>query len=440
MKRIIAALLALAVLQWLSGNVAFANQVKLKAELGQSVLEVGKSGHIYLRIDLEGIAFDREEERSPVNVALVLDRSGSMRGPKLAQAKEAAIMALNRLGASDYISVVAYDHKVDVPVPSMRAANRARIEDRISSLYAGGRTALYAGTRQGIREVRKNLDEDRVNRVILLSDGLANVGPRTPRELGKLGQWAADKGISVTTIGLGLGYNEDLMSKLAYNSDGNHAFVERPGDLVKIFNSEFGDVLSVVAQDVIIDIDISVGFKPVRVLGRTADIKGNRVKLRLNQLYGSQKKYVVIELDRKSAGSEGRSPLADIDVSYRSMKSQKRERVSARPMISYSSKKSVVRASVNKAVMADVTTQVATEANEEAVSLRDAGKVEDARRLLEKNAAYLRQKADEYSSEALLDLERKNRAAAKSLTGRDWKKARKVMRAQQYKSKNQQAY
>ncbi len=439
-KKIMAALVVLALWQWASNNVAHASQVRMKAEPGQSVLETGKSGRVYLRIDLEGIPIAREEDRTPVNVALVLDRSGSMRGRKLAQAKDAAIMALNRLGASDFISVVAYDHNVDVPVAAMRATRLGRIEDRISSLRADGRTALYAGTRQGIREVRKFLDDGRVNRVILLSDGLANVGPRTPDELGALGRRAAEESISITTIGLGLGYNEDLMSKLAYNSDGNHAFVERPGDLVKVFNDEFGDVLSVVAQDVIIDIKCEIGFKPVRVLGRTADIKGDRIKLRLNQLYGAQKKYVVIELERDANSARSRSPLANVDVSYRSMKSQKRERITAQPMISYSAKKSEVTASVNKAVMTDVATQVANEANEKAVSLRDAGKVDDARKLLEKNAAYLKQKAGEYESDALNTLGKKNSDDAKSLTGQAWRKARKAMRARQYKSKVQQAY
>ena len=439
-KKLATSLLALVVLNWMGSHVANAAQVKLDAELGQSVLQLGKTGRIYLRINLEGIAIGSSEERTPVNVALVLDRSGSMRGAKLAQAKEAAIMALNRLGATDFISIVAYDHNVTVPVPATRALDHGRIEKQISALRAQGRTALYAGTKQGIREVRKFLSDRRVNRVILLSDGLANVGPKTPSELGDLGAGAAEEGVSVTTIGLGLGYNEDLMSKLAYNSDGNHAFVEHAGDLVKVFNDEFGDVLSVVAQDVIIEIQCRKGFKPVRVLGRKAKVKGDRVTLRLNQLYGAQKKYVVLELEADGLNAGDLSPLADVEVSYRSMKSQSRERVSAQPKVSYSASISDVRGSINKRVMADVTTQVANEVNEKAVSLRDAGKVDDARGMLEKNAAYLKQKASELGSSALYDLEKKNRADAKSLTGSNWKKTRKAMRARQHNLKVQQAY
>jgi len=439
-RKLLVAMVAVVVCNWLSAHVANANQVKLEAELGQSVLQLGKNGRIYLRINLEGIAIPTGEERTPVNVALVLDRSGSMRGAKLAQAKEAAIMALNRLGRSDYISVVAYDHNVTIPVPATRVTDHKSIEARIASLRAQGRTALYAGTKQGIREVRKFISDNRVNRVILLSDGLANVGPSTPAELGKLGRLAADDGVSVTTIGLGLGYNEDLMSRLAYNSDGNHAFVEKPGDLVKVFNDEFGDVLSVVAQDVIIEIKCRKGFKPVRVLGRKAEVNGDRIKLRLNQLYGSQKKYIVVELDAEAISAGGMSPLADVDVSYRSMKSQTRERVSAKPAVTYSASLEDVRGSVNKKVMADVTTQVANEVNEKAVSLRDAGKVDAARGMLEKNAVYLKQKANEYGASALFDLEKKNRDDAKSLTGAEWRKSRKAMRARQHKLKSQQAY
>ena len=121
-----------------------------------------------------------------------------------------------------------------------------------------------------------------MNRVILLSDGQANVGPKSATELGELGMSLGKEGISVTTIGLGAGYNEDLMANLAGYSDGNHAFVENAEDLVRIFNYEFGDVLSVVAQDLVIRIQLMDGVRPMRLLGRDGEILG------LNRHYPSE--------------------------------------------------------------------------------------------------------------------------------------------------------
>src|SRR5205085_8842601 len=130
-----------------------------------------------------------------------------------------------------------------------RVGDGRRLEEAICSIEAGGNTALHGGVSRGAAEIRRHLDDGHyVNRIILLSDGLANVGPSTPEELGRLGTSLMKEGISVTTIGLGLGFNEDLMTRLAQRSDGNTYFVESSADLPRIFAAELGDVLNVVAR------------------------------------------------------------------------------------------------------------------------------------------------------------------------------------------------
>src|SRR5690606_9640008 len=109
---------------------------------------------------------------------------------------------------------------VEVLVPATKVSDRATIDRGIQRLRAGGMTALFAGVVKGATEVRKFLSRDRVNRVILLSDGAANVGPASAGELGRLGTTLRKEGIAVTTVGLGLGYNEDLMVQLAQGSGG----------------------------------------------------------------------------------------------------------------------------------------------------------------------------------------------------------------------------
>lgn len=418
-----------------------AAEVKVTADLGSRVLDATAGSKVYLRLSLQAIMQQAREKRTPVNIALVMDRSGSMNGKRLQSAKEAAKMALNRLGAEDVLSLVAYNHGVDTIQPAAHLTNTRVLKDRIDRIRANGRTALYAGVMEGSRQVREFIRSDRVNRVILLSDGLANVGPATPAELAKLGQELGGDGITVTTIGLGLSYNEDLMSKLALASDGNHAFAETPDDLAKIFNSEFGDVLSVVAQDVTIQIECRDGFKPNRVLGRKATIDGDKIKLRFNQLYGAQEKYVIVELEATQAGAVGDvADVADVQVDYLDLETKQRQDVRKSVSAEFSNDKVAVRGGLNKSVMTQVTTQIANEQNEKAVTLRDKGDVAGAQKLLEANATYLREKAEAYDDKDLLALEKENRVQAKSLTEKDWAKTRKSMRYKQHKSKVQQAY
>ncbi len=259
-----------------SGAMA-GNGVKLAVEPNQSVFAAGESNKAYVRVQLEGLG---EEEpagvRPPVNVALVIDRSGSMRGPKIEQAKEAAILALSRLTPRDRVSVVAFDHNVDVVVPAGPFVDFPEMKQRISSIHPGGRTAIYAAVRQAGQSVSEAVSEGSISRVILMSDGQANVGPSSPAELEQLGRELAGQGISVSTIGLGLDYSEELMTRLAAASDGNHAFVENPEQLAGIFNKEFGDVFSVVGQDAEVEIECPEGVEPLRGMGRDMKIQGRR--------------------------------------------------------------------------------------------------------------------------------------------------------------------
>ena len=419
-----------------------ASEVTLNTELGQDSYYYKESGKTFLRLDLEGIR-NSEGERPPVNIAIVIDRSGSMNGEKIEQAKEAAIMAVERLGRDDLVSVITYSDTAEVLIPPTYVKSVAPFRHKIRTIRPSGRTALYAGTKRGVDEIVEYLDENKVNRVILLSDGLANIGPSRPSDLEKLGQKAAEQGISITTIGLGLGFNEDLMTRLAYASDGNHAFVRHERDLVDIFNKEFGDVLSVIAQDVEIIIDCHIGFRPIRVLGRDAEIKGQKVHLKMNQLYSAQQKQIILEVEFAATSERDEAPMADIKVDYRSLKDKKRKTVQETASLRYTKDKTAAERSLNKRVMSSVVEQIGTIRNEKAVDLRDKGKIKEAKKVLEENAAYLRQEAqglgDQYAG-ALNDLAKKNKMDSENLDEGRWAASRKEMKARQYKLKTQQSY
>lgn len=452
--RTFSSLLGLAALCGLAGPVsdARAADVTVGAELGHSVIARGVGERVYLRLSLRALAAQKRDARAPINVALVIDRSGSMSGERLAAAKKGAQVALERLGSDDIVSLVSYNHDVQVLQKAGRfGAQRDALERAITRLDASGTTALYAGVKEGGEQVKAFRSDVKVNRVVLLSDGLANVGPSTPAELADLGRALASKGISVSTIGLGLEYNEDLMQRLAGASDGNHVFVERPSDLAEIFDREFGDALSIAARDIIINIECKAGFKPTRVLGRDGEISGSRVTLKLNQLQADNERYVVVELAAPTAGTgAAEAEIASIDVDYLSLANGSRAASKASVTARFTDDAKEAEASVNKGVMSQVTEQVATENSEKAVELRDQGDVIAARKVLEENAAYLKRQKNSLSvgaaaapsaSISKLDrLEASSREAAENLEGQNWDKTRKIMRHDQHKSKVQQAY
>ncbi|MCK5850510.1 MAG: VWA domain-containing protein [Kiritimatiellae bacterium] len=422
-----------------STSVSEAKQVVLDVSMANPLLLAGKKQTTYLKVGLTGFVMDDLTKRTPVNVALVIDKSGSMSGDKIRKAREAALMAVDRLNSQDIISIVAYSDSVSVLVPATKVSDRTAIRNGINKLRSGGSTALFAGVSKGAAEVRKFLDRDRVNRVILISDGLANVGPDSPGELGDLGASLAKEGISVTTIGLGNGYNEDLMSNLASRSDGNHAFAQHSTDLARIFNHEFGDITSVVAQEINIHIKCAHGIRPVKVLGRDADISGRNVQLSLNQLYSKQEKYVMLEVEVPAGHENKTQKIASIEIAYANMETRTNDKLNSNISVRFTESDRKVAEKTDKETMSDAVLQVATEVNKKAVELRDKGQIDEAQKILRGNAVYLEAQGQTLKSKKLTKYSLFNDRAAENLE-KDWDGERKRMREEQSVNSKQRSW
>ena len=427
----------------LAVGAANAAAIDFSVSLATPVIKAGKTQTAFLKVGMTGFALPAQGERPPANVALVIDKSGSMAGDRIARAKQAATMAVHSLGANDIISVIAFDNTVEVVIPATRVTDQPLITRAIQGIQAAGGTGLFAGVSKGAAEVRKFIDKNRVNRVILLSDGLANVGPSSPAELGQLGAALGRQGISVTTIGLGTAYNEDLMTQLAGFSDGNHAFVENARDLDRIFQREFGDVASVVAQEVELTIRLKHGIRPVRILGREGEMGRDTVRLRMNQLYSQQEKYVVVEVEVPPGKAGERLDLASMDVTYLNMQSRNQDKLSRSVAVSFSESDDAVAKATDKKAMVAAVEQVANTMSKQALDLRDQGKVEEAKKLMEKNASYLSSNRQVLGKdgEGLRSMETDTRKQAESIgsgSGENWNVQRKSMREYQYRIDNQQ--
>jgi Ca-activated chloride channel family protein len=360
-------------------------EVKLKVELDRKVLPAGKTERVVLKISLEPDQVVRDEaNRAPVNLALVLDRSGSMSGEKIEQAKEAAIQAIRRLGATDRISIVAYSNHAETIVPAQSAKNTEKLVDLVRQLQASGKTALFAGVNQGAAELRKNLEGEYFNRIILLSDGLANHGPSSTEDLVRLGRALVKEDISVSTVGLGTGYNEDLMAGLAKEGQGNLYFAETSKELPGIFDAEIGDALNVVARHATLRIELEDGVRPIRLIGRQGAILENHVEIEINQLYGGQEKFALLEVEVPAGKAKEKKNLARIVAKFKA--AENGLVISRKTTVScaFSEREKEVTASINeKVVVAYVDNEVA-QAKDAAIALADEGRHEDAVKKLKK--------------------------------------------------------
>ncbi len=392
----------------------------------------------YLRIGL----LDRYpliENKVLANVTMIIDKSASMQGKKMACAKEATALIIDQLRQGDVIAIVTYDHHADILLPARAVTEDTNcLKTSLQQLSVGGQTALFNGIEMGVREIRKFWDRHRVNRLILLSDGLANVGPRSPEEFSELVNTLNQKNIAMTTIGLGLGYNEDLMTQLAYQSDGNHAFAEQGVNLISIFNNEFQEICAVTAQEVNITIICMEGVRPLRVWGRDAQIQGTKVSVKLNQLYSEQEKYILLELEVAAFPINPEVVLAGVAVVYRNMSTQLTERISCKIVASFTD--SLKGHAANALVMSAVAEQLAAEKNNLAIQLRDQGKIAEAQQILWDNARCLAEESVQYRSRTLQNLHQNSLLAAQHLDSQNWQRQRKLMREQLYKITHQQKY
>jgi Ca-activated chloride channel homolog len=436
---IYAGLLLCLAFSWPSA-VRAANSVGVRVDIDRGILPAGSPQKAIIKITLDPPPAPKKSDRPAVNLALVLDRSGSMAGEKLERAKEAAIAALRSLSGDDIFSLVIYDHNVETIVPAQSARNVEWIEARIRQIYAGGNTALFGGVSQGASEVRKHLNRGYVNRIILLSDGQANVGPSSPDDLGRLGISLLKEDISVSTVGVGMDYNEDLMTRLSQNSDGNSYFVESSRDLTNIFTAELGDVLNVVARQVRVIIECPDNVRPITIIGREGRILGHNVELYLNQLYGGKQKYALVEVE-VAGGKEGESrDLAYAHISYENSISKKNETVTGKAVAQFSRDQNAVNRSANSAVVKEYQLNMTVKAQEDAIALSDKGQNEEAAKTLQGSAAKLKDYGLKNNDSAMIQKATEMEKKAEEIqTEGMTNKQRKVLRTDSYQIKNQQS-
>ncbi|MDR3322326.1 MAG: VWA domain-containing protein [Synergistaceae bacterium] len=389
---------AIAIAAFLSTSHGASASLVLNVDADTPVIQAGKGGSVVVRVLVRPDAEERPDTaprgRAPLAVALVLDKSGSMASDrKMENAKTGAIEALEVLGERDIAALVVYDGGARTLVGPRHVAGKGFDVFRraISGISPGGGTALYNGVELAAEELKPFVREGYAPRVVLLSDGMANVGPSSTKELASLGRALAEREMTITTIGLGLDYNEDLMTALAAESGGNSYFAKNAESLPGIFARDMEDAVELTARRVNVTLICDGEVLPARTVGRAGTRSGSSISSYIDNVYGSEK-YALFEIEipaqlvqaEKSSLKAARVKLEYVDALTG------KDVVAETPLeLSISKNASDVEKNRNAEVVAQTAIARNAEVRDEVVRLSDAGRAAEASSLLRKQTEYL---------------------------------------------------
>lgn len=237
--------------------------------------------------------------RHPVDLSLVMDTSGSMGSSgKMDQARRAALALTDALGADDRLALVTFESTATTRLPLSGAA-REKASGLIRGLRPGTGTNLSEGLTQGLGQLT---DVERVRKVILMTDGQANEGVTSPDALTRM---ARHEGVTVSALGMGLDYNEELLAKIADAGGGMYEFVDSRTDLAGLYAAELHRSATQVAQGTALHLTFGPGAHPLRVYAWDASVQGQSADLAIGSLSAGQVRTVVVQVAVDSGAEPG---------------------------------------------------------------------------------------------------------------------------------------
>ncbi len=370
--------------------------VSVNASLSHGTLPNYASSEVYASIKLTGSDFV-SEDRAPLNVALVMDRSSSMAGEKIRQSRLAALALLEQLGPDDRLSVISYGSDVTLEISSraVTAKNRPLLEDAIKGIQSSGMTNLSGGLEQGCEMVADSLSKSSVNRVILMSDGKANRGVTEPLSLAGIAGECLENGVSVTTIGLGLNYNEDVMTQMAMAGAGNYHFIDDEKAMARVFEQEATGLSATVARNAKLVVELAPGVELLKLHGYRYKEKGTRITVPLSEFSSRQRKDVLMRLS-VSAQESGERSVISMKLTYDDVLNA--ESVSKRSKLTadISGEREVVAKHVNKDVFSHAQKVEVADTMRVAMDEYEKGNTAKAEKLIEERRTAMKQAAATY--------------------------------------------
>lgn len=297
--------------------------LRIDARVGHPRMVRGERGETFVLVEVTGTDDASVARGAPANghLAIVMDQSGSMRGSRLANAKAAALRAIDGLRDGDMVTVVTFDTRTRTVVPPtvVDGGSRARIAADVQRIELGGDTCISCGVEAGLTEL--STAGDRVSRMLVLSDGEATAGIRDVPGFKNLAKRAADRDVTITTIGVDVDYNETIMAAIADGANGRHYFVENDAGLARVFEEEASHVARTVASDVVAEIELAPGVELDRVFDRTFTRAGSRLRVPLGAVAAGEQKTILFKVRVPGQAEGDVAPVASTSIRFRDQKS-----------------------------------------------------------------------------------------------------------------------
>ncbi|HJW18211.1 MAG TPA: VWA domain-containing protein, partial [Flavisolibacter sp.] len=257
---------------------------------------ISRHCYLYLGTEVKALLGD-SIRRFPLNISIVIDRSGSMKGEKMDRVIEAANNIIDKLSPSDIVSIIAYGDDVDVVQPAVAVIKKEQIKEKIGQIRAHGGTNLWGGCETGYYQVIEHAKPGFINHVFLLSDGLANVGMTSSKGIKmNVQRFKDDENITLSSFGVGLDFNEVLLSEMAETGSGNYYFIEAPEMIKDMLETELNSLLHIAAREVIMTLQIPMGVKPQTMNSFAYSVDGQTITIKLKNLNPGEKRDLLLDL------------------------------------------------------------------------------------------------------------------------------------------------
>jgi Ca-activated chloride channel family protein len=344
----------------------FTKHAKLEAGCEQTV-------DVLIRITPPALSTSRPNwtGRPDLNLSLVLDRSGSMEGEKMIRAREAAMFCVDQMLATDRLSVVTFDDRIEVLFPNEPVTNKQAMKDLIARVTARNSTALHEAWVRGGLTVSEHLLDQGINRVVLITDGLANVGVTDTDEIVTQAMGLFQRGVSTSTIGIGADFNEDLLMPMAQSGGGNAWHVVEPDDMQQIFQIELEGLIAQFAHTVSLSLIPADGVRVVDVLNDFEYTETGRY--RLPNLQAGSPLNIVVQLRAGAQEVGTQMRLLDLRLGFTPQDAKNVEVLKQAHTVEFAGQTEVERIPVNDDVMKTVQFLMNARARNEAMKRMDLG-------------------------------------------------------------------
>ena len=275
-----------------------------------------------LQIGFTTAEVNERTDLRPLNLALVIDKSGSMAADdKMSRVKESLRTLLSKLRPDDIVSIITFDTGAQVLYPASRIGDGYELRRLIDCIEPGGSTNINDGLMLGYREARKNFQKDATNRVILLTDGIANVGVIEPKQIAANSSELNGQGIDLSTIGVGLDLDNELLRTLAKTGRGLYHFISDYQDIEKVFVNEVQSLISSVAKKVEVSVDYDSNLEIEKIYGYAPRTRSGGVSISLENMNNGLTQVVMMRFRVRGAA---KNPLpVKVRLSYFDVKRQR---------------------------------------------------------------------------------------------------------------------